>query len=72
MTGSGATAYTVRGMTCEHCKSSVSEEVSEVEGVERVEVDLVTGRLEVHGVGVSAEAVEAAVADAGCALAEAA
>jgi copper chaperone CopZ len=61
--------YTVEGMTCEHCRASVIEEVSEVPGAEAVEVDLATGRLEVRG-DVSDDAVAAAVADAGYRLAE--
>ncbi|WJY01726.1 heavy-metal-associated domain-containing protein [Curtobacterium sp. 458] len=33
----------VTGMTCEHCVMSVTEELSEVDGVQGVEVDLVPG-----------------------------
>ncbi|MGP3965885.1 heavy-metal-associated domain-containing protein [Nonomuraea sp. 3N208] len=40
-------SYTVRGMTCGHCVSSVKEEVGEVAGVTGVEVDLATGLLRV-------------------------
>ena len=43
------TTYIVDGMTCQHCVASVSEEVSEVAGVERAEVDLASGRLTVTG-----------------------
>jgi copper chaperone CopZ len=57
--------YTVSGMTCAHCVLSVREEVSEVAGVQDVEVDLASGRLTVTGESVSDEAVKAAVADAG-------
>jgi copper chaperone CopZ len=57
--------YTVTGMTCEHCVLSVREEVEEVAGVERVDVDLPTGRLAVRGADVSDDAVRAAVAEAG-------
>jgi copper chaperone len=39
--------YTVKGMTCGHCVSSVKEEVGEVAGVTNVEVDLATGLLTV-------------------------
>ncbi|MFI7423665.1 heavy-metal-associated domain-containing protein [Nonomuraea sp. NPDC049684] len=39
--------YTVKGMTCGHCVSSVKEEVSGVAGVTGVEVDLASGRLTV-------------------------
>ena len=57
--------YVVEGMTCEHCVLSVSEEVSEVAGVEQVDVELTSGRLVVRGEDVSDDAVRAAVAEAG-------
>ncbi len=60
--------YTVSGMTCEHCVRSVTEEVSEVPGVEAVEVDLASGRLVVRGDGVEDDAIRAAVDEAGYAL----
>ncbi len=52
-------------MTCSYCVMSEREEVSEVAGVEDVDVDLRSGRMSVAGEGFSDEAVEAAVADAG-------
>jgi copper chaperone len=64
MTESSRT-YVVAGMTCEHCVLSVTEEVSEVAGVEHVDVDLATGNVFVSGDGVSDDAVRSAVADAG-------
>jgi copper chaperone len=57
--------YAVQGMTCDHCVLSVREEVSEVGGVEAVDVELASGRLTVTGRHVSDDAVRAAVADAG-------
>ena len=39
--------YTVKGMTCEHCVRSVTEEVSEVPDVTGVDVDLASGRVTV-------------------------
>jgi copper chaperone CopZ len=57
--------YTVTGMTCHHCTLSVTEEVSEVAGVERVDVDLASGRLTVAGDGFSDDDVAAAVDEAG-------
>jgi copper chaperone len=57
--------YTVYGMTCDHCVLSVTEEVSELEGVERVDVDLTSGRMAVLGRGYTDEHIEAAVAAAG-------
>ncbi|QYH35285.1 heavy-metal-associated domain-containing protein [Salinibacterium sp. M195] len=35
--------YLVEGMTCSHCVSSVTEELSEVDGVTAVSVDLASG-----------------------------
>lgn len=35
--------YTVLGMTCGHCVASVTEELTEVPGVDAVEVDLAIG-----------------------------
>jgi copper chaperone CopZ len=57
--------YSVQGMTCRHCVLSVREEVSEVAGVDVVDVDLGTGLLTVSGDGFSDDAVRAAVAEAG-------
>ncbi|SDI00962.1 copper ion binding protein [Sinosporangium album] len=58
--------YTVSGMTCGHCVSSVTEEVGEVPGVTGVEVDLATGRVDVTSDGpVDDGAVRAAIKEAG-------
>ncbi|MCU1618257.1 MAG: copZ [Modestobacter sp.] len=56
--------FTVSGMTCQHCVASVAEEVTELSGVTEVDVDLASGRLHVVG-DVTAEQVQAAVAEAG-------
>ncbi|GAA4197474.1 cation transporter [Streptosporangium oxazolinicum] len=59
------TTYTVTGMTCGHCVSSVKEEVGEVPGVTDVDVDLETGRVDVSGDSFDDTAVRAAVKEAG-------
>ena len=59
------TTYTVQGMTCEHCVLSVREEVSEVDGVSAVAVELASGHVTVSGEGVDDSAVRAAVVEAG-------
>ena len=56
--------YAIAGMTCDHCVLSVTEEVSEIAGVQDVDVDLATGRLAVTGQA-SEQAVRDAVAEAG-------
>lgn len=57
--------YAVRGMTCEHCRAAVREEVGAIPGVTAVEVDLATGTVTVTGEDVAAAAVAAAVEEAG-------
>lgn len=62
--------YIVTGMTCGHCVSSVTEEVSAVPGVDAVLVDLATASLTVTGASATnVEAVRVAVEEAGYALA---
>jgi copper chaperone len=62
--------YTVTGMTCGHCVSSVTEEVAAIPGVTGVEVDLPTGAVTVVSEApVDREKVAAAVTEAGYALA---
>jgi copper chaperone len=58
--------YTVVGMTCAHCVSAVTEEVSQVPGVSGVDVDLASGALTVtSGEPVDEKSVRAAVEEAG-------
>ena len=58
--------YTVTGMTCGHCVASVREEVTEVPGVETVDVELESGRLTVtSGEPLADDLIEAAVVEAG-------
>ena len=40
-------AYTVTGMTCAHCVRSVTEEITALDGVTDVAVDLATGSVAV-------------------------
>lgn len=62
--------YTVTGMTCQHCVASVTEEVSELSGVEKVTVDLPTGQVTVTSAApLDDDAVRAAVEEAGYQLA---
>jgi len=59
-------SFTVTGMTCGHCVASVTEEVSEIPGVEDVDVVLETGAVTVTSAEpVDAAAVRAAVEEAG-------
>jgi copper chaperone CopZ len=68
------TTLHVTGMTCGHCVKAVTEELTAVSGVQSVEVDLVAGgtsAVTVHSEApVSAEALRAAVDEAGYDLAD--
>ena len=62
--------YTVTGMTCGHCVASVTEEVSEIPGVDHVDVELESGLVTITSTDpVDRSAVEAAVTEAGYQLA---
>jgi copper chaperone CopZ len=63
-----STIYEVTGMTCAHCQAAVQAEVGAVPGVTGVQVDVTTGRVEVHG-DADAAAVRAAIEEAGYAAA---
>ncbi|WP_286957494.1 heavy-metal-associated domain-containing protein [Brevibacterium sp. UBA7493] len=63
------TTITVSGMTCEHCERAVKAELSELDGVRSVDVDLVAGgdstvRIE-SDAELSAFAIASAVDEAG-------
>lgn len=61
--------YTVTGMTCGHCVSSVTEEVEAIDGVRSVAVDLPTGAVTVLSESdLDVDQVRAAVEEAGYAL----
>ncbi|MFB9905428.1 heavy-metal-associated domain-containing protein [Allokutzneria oryzae] len=69
-TGATRTTYTVTGMTCGHCVASVTEEVSKIDGVTNVSVDLPTGAVTVTSTKpVDLGEVRSAVDEAGYTLA---
>lgn len=63
------TEFSVEGMTCGHCVSSVTEELTEIDGVDSVTVDLVKGgvsTVSVHSTTLlEIPKLEAAIAEAG-------
>ncbi len=66
---STSATYTVTGMTCGHCVNAVTTELSAIEGVTEVSVDLDSGRATVSSnAPLDHEAVAAAIDEAGYAL----
>ena len=57
--------YRVPAMHCDKCERAVRQEVSEIEGVESVSIDLETKLVTVRGEGLSDEALRVAILEAG-------
>ena len=74
-TGAATQDFLITGMTCGHCVSSVTEELSELDSVDAVDVDLNVGgasRVRVSAsVPLDVEKVRAAVSEAGYELVDA-
>lgn len=63
---STTTTFTVTGMTCGHCVAAVTEEVTKLDHVNAVDIDLTTGAVTVHSDGpLDPVAFAAAVDEAG-------
>lgn len=66
-----STDYTVKGMTCGHCVSAVTEEIGRLSGVTDVQVDLTAGVVTVTSTApLDRTAVRDAVDEAGYELIE--
>ena len=60
------TSIKVAGMTCQHCVTSVTEEVSALHGVQSVNIDLASGNVIIESEqDLSDSALQAAVQEAG-------
>jgi copper chaperone CopZ len=65
----GSTTFTVTGMTCDHCRRAVTQEISAVDGVESVAVDVASGTVTVTSAApIDRADIAAAVDEAGYAL----
>ena len=58
-------SYSVPGVSCAHCRRAIEDEVSQVHGVEAVNVDLDTKTVTVSGEPLDAAAITAAIDEAG-------
>jgi copper chaperone CopZ len=57
--------YTVPGIHCGHCAAAIKDEVSSVEGVDAVDVDLDAKLVTIRGQALSDEALREAIEEAG-------
>ncbi|MEU2541306.1 heavy-metal-associated domain-containing protein [Streptomyces iakyrus] len=58
-----ATTYAVSGMSCGHCKATLTRVIGELDGVSGVEVDLDSGHVTVTGAAEPDDGVIAEVVD---------
>jgi copper chaperone CopZ len=57
--------YAVPGVSCEHCRNALTSELSRVDGVDAVEVDLEGKLVRVHGEHLDDVEIRAAIGEAG-------
>ena len=57
--------HSVPGMTCDHCKKAVSQELAQVAGVQEVDVDLGAKLVSVTGLSLDDALLRAAIKEAG-------
>jgi len=62
---STSVTYSVPAIHCAHCAMSIREEVSEVEGVEDIDVDLDSKVVTIRGNDLDDAALRAAIVEAG-------
>jgi copper chaperone len=60
-----ATTFSVPGMSCEHCRTAIADEVGRVPGVRSVDVDLDAKTVTVAGDDLDERAIVAAIDEAG-------
>jgi uncharacterized protein len=59
------TTISVEGMTCNHCRATVENNISAIDGVEEVTVDLQSGEVRIGGNGVNIDKVATRVKELG-------
>jgi copper ion binding protein len=57
--------YSVPGVSCDHCRAAIADEVGSLEGVREVAVDLDAKRVVVRGERLDDAALRAAIEEAG-------
>jgi copper ion binding protein len=58
-------AFSVPGVSCDHCRAAIADEVGRLDGVREVLVDLDAKRVVVRGARLDDGALRAAIEDAG-------
>jgi copper chaperone CopZ len=59
------TTYSVPGISCEHCRTAITSELANVDGIAAIDVDLAAKHVTITGSGFEDRAVIAAIDEAG-------
>jgi copper chaperone CopZ len=65
MSSTANRTYLVEGMSCDHCKAAITDEVSQIAGVESVDVDLQSKVVRITGHHLDDAAIITAIDEAG-------
>ena len=58
-------SYSVPGVSCEHCRTAITNEIEKLAGVSGVEVDLTIKQVTVTGLGLEDVSIREAIDEAG-------
>ena len=65
LVSNGDLSLVVKGMTCNHCKETVHEAIINCEGVEKTNIDLASGNVEIYGKDINSKKIIDAITNVG-------
>ena len=65
LVSNGDLSLVVKGMTCNHCKETVHEAIINCEGVEKTNIDLTSGNVEIYGKNINSKKIIDSITNVG-------
>jgi hypothetical protein len=65
LASNGDLSLVVKGMTCNHCKETVHESIINCEGVEKTNIDLASGNVEIYGKDINSKKIIDSITNVG-------
>ena len=65
LVSNGDLSLVVKGMTCNHCKETVHEAIINCEGVEKTNIDLASGNVEIYGKDINSKKIIDSITNVG-------
>jgi len=65
LVSNGDLSLVVKGMTCNHCKETVHEAIINCEGVEKTNIDLASGNVEIYGKNINSKKIIDSITNVG-------